>query len=52
MAREGALQIFETVKTIMEDKAQGNLLGGIDNCSGAALLRAATTSFSNKYSLF
>ena len=37
MAREGALQIFETVKTMMEDKAQGNLLGGIDNCSGAAL---------------
>ena len=34
MAREGALQIFETVKTMMEDKAQGNLLGGIDNCSG------------------
>ena len=37
MAREGALQIFETVKTIMEEKAQGNLLGGIDSCSGAAL---------------
>ena len=47
MAREGALQIFETVKTIMEDKAQGNLLGGIDNCSGAA-----TTSFTDKFSLF
>ena len=51
MAREGALQIFETVKTIMEDKAQGNLLGDIDNCSDSAL-KAATTSFSNKYSLF
>ena len=37
MAREGALQIFETVKTMMEDKAQGNLLRGIDNCFGAAL---------------
>ena len=47
MAREGALQIFETVKTMMEDKAQGNLLGVIDNCSGAAL-KATTTSFIEK----
>ena len=53
MAREGALQIFETVKTIMEDKAQGNFQEVLTtvHCSGAAL-KAATTSFSYKYSLF
>ena len=47
MAREGALQIFETVKTMMEDKAQGNLFRSIDNWSGAAL-KATTTSFIEK----